>query len=73
MQQGRAAPDKLAYGYPDEELIHGLEPDQMVAVASQPLPRYQLNYIGHLALWLLRIFVLLITATVVYTFIVSLH
>jgi hypothetical protein len=49
-----------------------LEPDQVVAVASRPLPRYQLSSAGNVALWLLRIFVLLITALVVYTFIIAL-
>jgi hypothetical protein len=64
---------RLAHGHPDDELVHGLEPDQVVAVASQSLPRYRLTPIANLALWLLRIFVLLITLTVVYTFIVNLH
>ena len=64
--------EKLSHGHPDDELIHALEPDQVVAVASRPLPRYQLSRAGNAALWLLRIFVLLITALVVYTFIIAL-
>jgi hypothetical protein len=64
--------DKLSHGHPDDELIIALEPDQVVAAASLPLPRYQLGSAGNAALWLLRIFVLLITALVVYTFIIAL-
>ncbi len=64
--------EKLSHGHPDEELIRALEPDQVVAVASRPLPRYQLSRNGNVALWLLRIFVLLITALVIYTFIIAL-
>lgn len=64
--------EKLSHGHPDDELIYALEPDQIVAVASRPLPRYQMSSAGNLALWLLRIFVLLITALVVYTFIIAL-
>ena len=32
--------DKLSQGHPDEELLSALEPDQLVAASSQPLPRY---------------------------------
>ena len=65
-------PDRLSHGHPDDELIHALEPDQVVAAASRPLPRYRLSQGANAALWLLRIFVLLVTALVVYTFIVAL-
>ena len=61
--------DRLSHGHPDDELIHALEPDQVVAVASRPLPRYQLSSAGNIALWFLRIFVLLIATLVIYTFI----
>lgn len=64
--------DKLSHGHPDDELIHALEPDQVVAVASRPLPRCQLSSAANIALWLLRIYVLLITALVVYTFVLAL-
>jgi hypothetical protein len=64
--------EKLSHGHPDEELIYALEPDQIVTVASRPLPRYQMSSAGNVALWLLRIFVLLTTALVVYTFIIAL-
>jgi hypothetical protein len=64
--------DRLSHGHPDEELIQALEPDQLVSATSKPLPRYQLNQIANVALWLLRIFVLLMTALVVYAFVKAL-
>jgi hypothetical protein len=64
---------KLSHGHPDEELLFALEPDQLVAASSRPLPRYALSRAANLALWLLRGFVLIITALVVYTFILSLR
>ena len=64
--------DRFANGHPDDELIHALEPDQVVAAASRPLPRYRMSLAGNLALWLLRVFVLLMTVLVVYTFIIAL-
>lgn len=56
----------------DAELIDGLEPDQVVGNAAQPLPRMRIGAAGTCGLWLLRIFVLLVSAMVVYTFVVSL-
>lgn len=64
--------DKLSQGYPDEELLLALEPDQLVATSSRPLPRYVLGRAANLALWALRGFVLITTALVVYTFALSL-
>ncbi len=64
--------DRPSHGHPDEELIRALEPDQLFSETSKPLPRYQLRQIANLALWLLRVFVLLITALVVYTFVKAL-
>jgi hypothetical protein len=69
---GQTQLDRLSHGHPDDELIHALEPDQVVAAASRPLPRYQLSRASNVALWLLRVFVLLITALVAYTFIITL-
>ena len=63
---------KQSYGHPEDELIGALEPDQIVLAASQPLPRYVVSPGVNLALWGLRIFVLIITVLVVYTFVVSL-
>ncbi len=63
---------KLSHGHPDAELVSALEPDQIVAAASRPLPRYILGRIANLALWALRVFVLVITAMIVYVFVWSL-
>jgi hypothetical protein len=64
---------KLSNGHPDDELLFALEPDQLVAASSRPLPRYVLGRSANLALWALRGLVLIITALVVYTFILSLR
>jgi hypothetical protein len=64
--------DRLSHGHPDDELIQALEPDQLVAATSKPLPRYRLSHTANAALWLLRIFVLLMTALVIYTFVKAL-
>jgi hypothetical protein len=64
---------KLSDGHPDDELLFALEPDQLVAASSRPLPRYILGRAATLALWALRGFVLIITALVVYTFVRSLR
>lgn len=58
--------------HPDHELIAWLEPDQLVATSSLPLPRMQLSRRRDVAFWALRIFVLLTTGLVVYVFIASL-
>lgn len=57
----------------EAELIDGLEPDQLVAVSSKPLPRIRVSRGWSLFFWALRLFVLLMTALVVYVFIVNLH
>ena len=67
----KAQIDRLSHGHPDDELIQALEPDQVVAAASRPLPRYRLSPASNVALWLLRVFVLLITILVVYTFVMT--
>jgi len=64
--------DRLSHGHPDDELIQALEPDQLVAATSQQLPRYRLGHAANLALWLLRVLVLSMTALVIYTFVEAL-
>ena len=59
-------------GHHESQLIESLEPDQLVAVVAKPLPRLQLCRPVRIALWAVRIFVLIISALVVYTFIVKL-
>ena len=56
----------------ESQLIESLEPDQLVAAVAKPLPRLQLSRTVRIALWAVRIFVLIISALVVYTFIVKL-
>jgi hypothetical protein len=52
----------------DEELIAYLERDQLVADKAQPVPRAALSPRATLALWALRIFVVVLSAMVIYTF-----
>jgi hypothetical protein len=56
----------------DDELIEGLEPDQIVAASSRPLPRMHLTPGWRFAFWALRLFVLGIAALVIDVFIASL-
>ncbi len=60
--------DRLSDGHPQQELIEALEPDQIVAAASRPLPRYVMSRKVRLALYALRIFALLTAGLVLYTF-----
>jgi hypothetical protein len=57
----------------EEELIMDLERDQFVAATSQPVPRAPLGARASAALWALRVFVVLVSAMVIYTFIHQLH
>lgn len=59
-------------GHAESQLIESLEPDQLVAVVAKPLPRLQLSRPVRIMLWAVRLFVLLISLLVVYTFIVQL-
>ena len=52
-----------------EELIMFLERDQLVADTSQPVPRAQLGRRASAALWGLRVFVLVVSFMVIYTFV----
>jgi hypothetical protein len=54
---------------PEDELIMHLERDQLVAETSRPLARAALGKRAVLALWSLRVFVLVVSALVIYTFI----
>ncbi|MDQ6730771.1 MAG: hypothetical protein M3022_10810 [Actinomycetota bacterium] len=60
----------LVHEAPDhEELILFLERDQLVADTSKPVKRAQLSPRISAALWSLRIFVLVVGAMVIYTFV----
>jgi hypothetical protein len=50
-----------------------LEPGQFDADTAQPVPRAQLSRRARAGLWLLRIFAVIVSAMVVYTFVSQLH
>ena len=65
-------PDHQAHiylGEPDEDLIESLEPDQLVQAVNRPVPRRRLSRGMDVALWALRIWLLLVAAMVVYVFV----
>ena len=57
----------------EEELIEHLERDQLVAETFRPVPAAALGRRAVLGLWALRIFAVVVSAMVIYTFIVDLH
>jgi hypothetical protein len=56
-----------------DELIMDLERDQIVAATSQPVPRAMLSPLATAGLWALRVFVVLVSLMVIYTFVDQLH
>ena len=52
----------------DQELVMFLERDQLMADTSIPLPRAALSNRAKAGLWALRVFVILISIMVIYTF-----
>jgi hypothetical protein len=57
----------------EDELIMHLERDQFVAETSRPVPRARLSSRATAGLWALRVFVVLVSLMVIYTFIEQLH
>ncbi len=57
----------------EDELIMHLERDQFVAETSRPVPRATLSARATAGLWMLRVFVVLVSLMVIYTFIDQLH
>jgi hypothetical protein len=57
----------------EDELIMHLERDQFVAETSRPVPRAPLSARASAGLWALRVFVVLVSAMVIYTFVAGLH
>jgi hypothetical protein len=53
---------------PEQELFMYLELDQLVAETLRPLPRAHLGARAVLALWALRVAVLIVSAMVIYVF-----
>lgn len=56
-----------------DELIMHLERDQFRAETSRPVPRAALSRRVTAGLWALRVFVILVSAMVIYTFIAQLR
>jgi hypothetical protein len=57
----------------EDELIMHLERDQFVAETSRPVPRAVLGTRATVGLWALRVFVVLVSLMVIYTFIDQLY
>jgi hypothetical protein len=55
-----------------EELVMFLERDQLVSDRSRPVPRAGLGPRARAGLWALRVFAVVLSAMVVYTFIAQL-
>jgi hypothetical protein len=55
------------------ELVMHLDRDQFVAETSRPVPRAALSACAATGLWALRVFVVLVSIMVIYTFIEQLH
>jgi hypothetical protein len=53
----------------DQELIAYLEPDQLEADRTRPLPRVRLSRRAGAVLWALRVFTIVVSLMVVYTFV----
>jgi hypothetical protein len=56
----------------EEQLVMFLERDQLTTDRSRPVPRASLGRGAAAALWALRVFGLVVSALVIYTFIASL-
>jgi hypothetical protein len=57
----------------EDQLIMHLERDQFVAETSRPVPRAPLGPRVSAGLWALRVFVIVVSLMVIYTFIDQLH
>ena len=57
----------------EDELIMHLERDQFVAETSRPVPRAPLSAGVSAGLWTLRVFVVLVSLMVIYTFVSQLR
>jgi hypothetical protein len=57
----------------EDELIMNLERDQFVAETSRPMARAMLGKGTVAALWALRVFVVLVSLMVIYTFVAQLR
>ena len=58
--------------FENEQVVH-LERGQLVAETSRPIPRATLSARAAAGLWALRVFAVLVSLMVIYTFIDQLH
>lgn len=75
-QRGRRAGELQSSGSEDasdQALIEFLERDQLVADTSVPVHLARLGARTSAALWALRVFVLVVSFMVIYTFVAQLH
>jgi cytochrome b involved in lipid metabolism len=56
----------------EQQLISYLEHDQLVADRARPVARLPLSRRATVALWVLRVFVIVVSAMVLYAFVVQL-
>jgi len=56
----------------EHELVMHLESDQLVAETRQPVPRARLGRRAAAGLWMLRVFVIVLSAMVLYAFVEAL-
>ena len=56
-------------GEPEEDLIESLEPDQLVVEMDKPVSRRRMSRYTTAGLWTLRVFLLTVTAMVMYAFV----
>jgi hypothetical protein len=68
-----AEQDLQAQERAEDQLIMHLERDQFVAETSRAVPRAALSARTTTALWALRVFVVLVSLMVIYTFFEQLH
>jgi len=54
---------------PEDEQVMHLEPGQLVTETSRPVPRAALGPGAAAALWALRVFAVLVSLMVIYTFV----
>jgi hypothetical protein len=69
IHESGATRDALHEPTDHEELIMFLERDQLLADTSQPVARARLGAAANIALWGLRVFVLVVSFMVIYTFV----
>jgi hypothetical protein len=59
--------------YYDNDLVGYLERDQLEESMHRPAPPKYLGTSARVGLWLLRVFVIVISVMVIYTFVIQLH